>query len=79
MGSGCGTFASSCDELKSLSVAFNNVLRKIEPATQQSFVHSGGQTASVYNIIYNRLCNLISSALSHPSTLISAIFKDSFS
>ena len=40
-------------------------------------MHSVGQTASVHNIIYNRFCNLISSALSHPSSLIGAIFNDS--
>ena len=60
----------------------NNVLRKIwslphNSHTSNLSVHSVGQTASVYNIIYNRFYNLISSTLSYPSSLISTIFNDS--
>ena len=66
-----------CDELNSLSVSFNNVIRRIwnlPRASHTSVVHSVGLVGSIYNIVYSRFSSLCTSAASHPSCLIYALF-----
>ena len=48
----------------------------MEPTSHSctSIVQSVGSVVSVYNIIYNRFSSLCTSAMSHPLSLVCAIF-----
>ena len=69
-----------CEELNSLSVSFNNIIRRIwnlPRISRTSIVHSVGSVVSIQNIVYNRFSSLRSSAMFHPSSLVRTIFIDS--
>ena len=64
----------------SLSVSFNNIIRRIgnlPHISSTSIVHSVGSVGSIHNIVYNRFSSLCSSAMFHPSSLVRTIFTDS--
>ena len=76
---GSSLWRLDCDELNSLSVSFNNVIRRIwnlPRASHTSVVHSVDLVGSIHNIIYSRFSSLCTSAASHPSCLIRTIFTD---
>ena len=69
-----------CEELNSLSVSFNNIIRRIwnlPRISRTSIVHSVGSVVGIHNIVYNRFSSLCTSALFHPSSLVRTIFTDS--
>ena len=64
-------------ELNSLSVAFNNVIRRIWNLPQRSHtsvVHYLGSTGGIHNIIFSRFCTMFNACISHASPLICSIF-----
>ena len=74
---GCSLWRLDCSELKSLNVAYNNIIRKIWSLPRNSrtgIVHSLGLAGSVYHIIYFRFLRFRQLALYHPSALIRSIF-----
>ena len=77
---GSSLWRLDCDELNSLSVSFNNVIRRIwnlPRASHTSVVHSVGLVGSIYKIVYSRFSSLCTSAASQPSCYIHTIFTDS--
>ena len=55
------------EELNSLSVSFNNIIRRIwnlPRISRTSIVHSVGSVVSIHNIVYNRFSSLCTSAMS---------------
>ena len=71
---------SSCPELASLEVAFNNILRKIWLVPRQChtvILHFVSNMHSVFNTTISRSMKLISSALTGSSKLLVDIFKES--
>lgn len=75
---GCPLWRLDSSELHSLSVSFNNVIRRIwnlPRLSRASFVHCVGSVVSVFNIVYSRFMRMCVDAMSHPSSLIRTIFK----
>ena len=71
---GSSLWRSDCPELNSLSVAFNNVIRRIWNLPQRSHtsvVHCFGSTG---NITFSRFCTMFNACVSHASPLIRSIF-----
>ena len=69
-----------CEELNSLSVSFNNIIRRIwnlPRISRTSIVHLVGSVVSIHNIVYNKFSSLCTSAMPHPSSLVRTIFTDS--
>ena len=71
---GSSLWRLDCPELNSLSVAFNNVIRRIWNLPQRSHtsvVHCLGSTG---RIIFSRFCTMFNACISHASPLIRLIF-----
>ena len=67
-------FEGYCPELNSLSVAFNNVIRRIWNLPQRSHnsvVYCLGSTGGIHS---TRFCMMFSACISHASPLICSIF-----
>ena len=67
-----------CPELNSLSVFFNNVIRRIWNLPQRSHtsvVHCLRSTEGIHNIIFSRFCTMFNACISHASPLIRSIFR----
>ena len=72
---GSSLWRLDCPELNSLSVAFNNVMRRIWNLPQRShtsIVHCLRSTGGIHNIIFSRFCTMFNA---HASPLIRSIFK----
>ena len=77
---GCSLWRLDAPELHTLSVSFNNVIRRIWNLPRNchtSILYSIGSTSSIYNIINYRFNRLLNAALSHNSRLIRSVFSDS--
>ena len=74
---GSSLWRLDCPELNSLSVAFNNVIRRIWNLPQRSHtsvVHCLGSTGGIHNIIFSRFCTMFNACISYASPLIRSIF-----
>ena len=77
---GCSLWRLDCTELNTLSVCFNNVIRRIwnlPRLSRSCYVHCVGSVVSVFNTIYSRFMRMCTAALSHPSCLVRTIFSTS--
>ena len=66
----------NCEELNSLSVSFNNIIRRIwnlPGISHTSIVHSVGSVVCIHNIVYIRFSSLCSTAMFHSSSLVCTI------
>ena len=77
---GCTLWNLSCPGIRSLEVAFNNILRRIWHLPYNShtgIVHSTAHLPSISNLVQSRSSSFLCSALSCPSPIVSHVLKDS--
>ena len=74
---GCSLRRIDCPALRSLGVAFNQVIRRIWHLPRNchtAIVHSVGVISSIFNIVFARFSKFFSSAVSHSSPLVHSVF-----
>ena len=74
---GCSLWRLDCPALRSLGVAFNQVIRRIWHLPRNchtAIVHSVGLISSIFNIVFARFNKFFSSAVSHSSPLVRSVF-----
>ena len=77
---GCTLWRLDCSALLSLSVSFNQVIRRIWSLSRNAhtaIVHSVGLISSLFNIVFARFSKFYSSAVSHSSPLVRSVFVES--
>ena len=74
---GCSLWRLDCPALRSLGVAFNQVIKRIWHLPRNchtAIVHSVGLISSIFNIVFARFSKFFSSAVLHSSPLVRSVF-----
>ena len=75
---GCGLWKMSSPLVRSLEVAFNNILRRVWSLPRRchtGILHQVAGLHSLYNTILDRASKVLHSAVNSPSTLTTDVFS----
>jgi len=75
---GCVLWRLDCKQIKSLEIAFNNILRKVwrlPRCCHTGILHRVANTNSIYNLVSHRFSNFLARALKSDSPLIQTVYQ----